>query len=62
VARAGIHQKDGIIVGKFLKTSQLVEIGQEHRADRPKEDFGIDLRLSIRFQNEVCVEMHTMIP
>jgi hypothetical protein len=33
VARAVIHQSNGIFVGKFLKTWQLVEIGQEHRAN-----------------------------
>jgi hypothetical protein len=60
VARAVIYQSDGIFVGKFLKTSQPIEIGQKHRADILKDNFSVDGSLCTRFQNEGCVETSTM--
>jgi hypothetical protein len=62
VARAVFHQSDGIVVGKFLRTSQLVQIRKEHRVDMVEENIGIDGRLSMRFQNKVCAETHTLLP
>jgi hypothetical protein len=42
MGRATVHQYDGIFDGKFLETTQLVEIGQEHRLDVLSNNLRVD--------------------
>jgi hypothetical protein len=43
MAWAIVHQKYRIFIGKFLESSQFVEMGKEHGANTVKEKFGIDV-------------------
>jgi hypothetical protein len=44
MARAIVHQKHGIFIGKFLESSQVVWIGKGHGANIVEETFGVDVR------------------